>query len=353
MMPSFKARVGRRVAFTLIELLVVIAIIAVLIGLLLPAVQKVREAAARTTCTNNLKQIALATHNYESTNGQLPYGKNRFTRVGPLGQILSYVEQDNIYKQFDPRVFQLQPSSVTTNPVGGDWVNALFPATFAVSRNRVKTFECPSDDPYSITTAPQMGGVYSAVTAESGTLTYYYASDLVAAGGLPGATNYVPTAGTLGAYTSSTSGTPGTTGSYYASHEGVYVGEKRNTTLGISDGSSNTVVFAEYVGAFSGANASGTRIRYMSWMGANGFPSYWSAVVDSDTANYRFSFASRHAAVLNVAKGDGSVLSIRKGNALPASAAEIINRTNAPWDTLQCLTGKSDGLVFDQSNIGN
>jgi prepilin-type N-terminal cleavage/methylation domain-containing protein/prepilin-type processing-associated H-X9-DG protein len=125
-----------RHGFTLIELLVVIAIIAILIGLLLPAVQKIREAAARMACSNNLHQIALANMNYESSYGKfLPaIGKNGCCWGTWMVPILPFIEQDNLYKGY-------------INFGGLDWTGPRYNGgvNAAVTSVAIKSFTCPSD----------------------------------------------------------------------------------------------------------------------------------------------------------------------------------------------------------------
>ncbi len=132
-----------RCAFTLIELLVVIAIIAILIGLLLPAVQKVREAAARMTCTNHLKQIALACHNFHDVHDEFPYGRkfDCWDTYTWSELVLPYLEQDPVYRGYiglnDLTWSQVYPGP--NGPIGDH------PDLRQSRHTAIKTYLCPSD----------------------------------------------------------------------------------------------------------------------------------------------------------------------------------------------------------------
>jgi prepilin-type N-terminal cleavage/methylation domain-containing protein/prepilin-type processing-associated H-X9-DG protein len=193
-----------RRGFTLIELLVVIAIIAILIGLLLPAVQKVREAAARMTCTNHLKQLGLAAHNFESTHQTLPPGEwTRSTDGGTqrpswAAAILGYLEQANKFNQFN---FTLDVHAVPNEPA---------------RQQDVKVYLCPSDpSSASFTVAGQ----------PVGRLSYF---------------------GSIGAVSDSRI-LDGRAGIFSGNFSNVLAGQtpKGVPILGVTDGTSNTVMFAE------------------------------------------------------------------------------------------------------------
>jgi hypothetical protein len=331
----------------LIELLVVIAIIAILIGLLLPAVQKVREAAARMSCSNNLKQLGIGAHNYHSVYGNLPPGydgpkpnihyplANHLTQgnpkwVGVIVYLLPYIEQDNIYRQLRT----MNDSSYT-----GTWWNTN--PDWTLAHSQIRMLLCPSDPiaPKSQTTGSSalMHSYDSGAPAGAEGAVMYYFTDVTL-----GKTNYTGVAGP--GWAEGSMGSPSADGANYRPYTGIFTNRSTVKLPEIADGTSNTLMFGEGFGG----NAPGARDFQWSWMGTGAMatfqglrpcttPPAGTHANNSTVCNWA-SFSSGHTGVVQFCFGDGSVRSVRLGG-----SHQRYQPTSSAWWSLQALAGMADG----------
>jgi prepilin-type N-terminal cleavage/methylation domain-containing protein/prepilin-type processing-associated H-X9-DG protein len=351
-------RSSRRSGFTLIELLVVIAIIAVLMGLLLPAVQKVRDAAARMSCQNNLKNIALASLNYESANKRFPPGLNVSPNstntnpqyvssppyggpyVGVLAYLLPFMEQDNVHRQipatlFDPKTtagawaynyppFDFNDPTVTS--ING--TGYLKPAADA----KIQSYLCPTDNSGENTLNYGIIDGFGFYIPSTSHVWVDYVLNVPNYGADLGRSNYIGCGGAYGKIDPSD-----TADAQWAPFHGIYYMSSRTKIADITDGTSNTIAFGETV---TGFHIDGTRDFEVSWLGSGWYGTKYglAPIYGANGNDYTFRmFSSKHAGVVNFAFGDGSVHSISR---------------TADFNTFIYMSGMADGQTFDFNLAG-
>jgi prepilin-type N-terminal cleavage/methylation domain-containing protein len=397
-----------RKGFTLIELLVVIAIIALLMALLLPAVQKVREAANKMLCGSNMRQIVIASHNYHGDFFVLPPGylgpmeqpmgpqgangnlvapaANNGSHLTMLSILLPYMEQTALYQQipqgttrnlfFNPAnrmnvTVGLYPSLVSDTTA---WWNDSSAQTAALTK--LKMFKCPSDnyqnDPpvgYSgnqlgtLPAGPIVTAIHFWHTAASGSAN---PAPTCAMAGVAtsattqeyGITNYLGVTGALGRGNSTSGVLPGfpnpVSGVGWGVFEGVEL-DRLALSLGqitATDGTSNTFELGEVLGGVNdgirttpaGSPAKGRRELKFTWMGCGAMGTAFGM---DQQFPHPTQFSSRHAAVVQFCFCDGSVRGVRRQR-----TALIPNtQTSNDWRIFMQLSGRRDGANLDTQSI--
>jgi prepilin-type N-terminal cleavage/methylation domain-containing protein len=338
----------RRLAFTLIELLVVIAIIAVLIGLLVPAVQKVRETAIRLQCKNNLKQIGIAAHDYHDTFLSLPpgflgtypnlvgdpFGNAPYTNyqwIGSLVYLLPYIEQTNLWNQAVAEATALgAPNYFQLNDTDGPWFQTT--PSNATPNTKIKIYVCPADQPY----ASQVGTFVLAqptsasnppCTLEGGLFPNSLGGDQL------GRTNYIGVAGFLGDCTDQ-----------FGNYLPGPLDNRSSVTLPQitdADGTASTFMFGESLGD---TPPPAPRQFSYAWAGMGALPTGYGGIDDPNAGWW--SFGSMHAAVIQFCMCDGSVRAIRK---FPlADSNGFITQQGITFILMSCW---NDGVAADEWSI--
>jgi prepilin-type N-terminal cleavage/methylation domain-containing protein len=394
--------IRRRSAFTLIELLVVIAIIALLMALLLPAIQKVREAANKMICASQMRQIVIAAHDYHSDYNKLPPGylgpdvnapngsflggQNAFYTgqwVGILGYLLPYCEEDVSYKTIrivgwgvkTPKPTYAPGLTYTLSQVWFDWQGAQYGdqnplsatrTNYFATQKHIKIFKCPSQPNFN----PRYGGTGGQIL---GVHTYQIANGFFTGAWYDdgvGIENFYPMGST-------------TYGAVQGMPQVIY-GEEPNprnwwdifTGLGqnrlelslgqitVQDGTANTL----YLGECSGTRSwwqptTEEQVLNIVWLAAMPLPTFSGMFpgqgvgVGSNRVTTEFRrISSYHTSGCQFVMADGSVRTLRYGNTrvLPSSAANTADLAFAAapdWTVLQQIAGRKDGCVYNTDSI--
>ena len=288
---------SRSLGFTLVELLVVIAIIGILIGMTIPAVQSIRESARRTTCQNNLRNLALGMLNYESSHAVFPPGQlapvdydqdylvdfSTHQAVGHLGFVLSFIEQQNLRSRFEEIDWGV-------DQYGPPWFS--FSQYWDASDVVVPIFRCPSD--FDVEVKELAVSIYSA-----GPEPVNAVLTISAAANFEGWTNYL---GSKGPNNNWSSGS--------APQTGIFFERSEIKTADVTDGLTNTFLLGEVIGGTTGA-ASERRIdiRHSIFQNGIGSNKFFFDETDDAVDDLVSMYSSRHQGghLVNFAYADGRV----------------------------------------------